>query len=75
VFYLPLHELGLHGVHLDPSVVLRDGIIVMLHKFRCHVSILMLMYDAYAHMMSCQCIKCRPNIWGVTSLTGLHTHT
>jgi hypothetical protein len=28
VFYLPLHEFRLHGVHLDPSVVLRDGIIV-----------------------------------------------
>ena len=24
MFYLPSHELGLHGMHLDPSVVLRD---------------------------------------------------
>jgi hypothetical protein len=28
VIYLPCPEFGLHGVHLNPSVVLRDGIIV-----------------------------------------------
>jgi hypothetical protein len=28
VFYLIPHELGLHGMHLDPSVVLREFLIV-----------------------------------------------
>jgi hypothetical protein len=43
VFYLPSHELGLHGMHLDPSVVLWDVPIVtraarrMCHA-RCHLN-------------------------------------